>query len=129
MDRFRECDFLMAHFAELNENNIVTRVIVIHNNELLVDGVESESRGIDFCKSLYGGRWVQTSYNGNIRKNFAGIDFYFDETRDAFISPKPYDSWIFIENSCQWEAPIPYPTDGKPYRWDETSVSWVKFSF
>jgi hypothetical protein len=119
----------MAHFAELNENNIVTRVIVIHNNELLVDGVESESRGIDFCKSLYGGRWVQTSYNGNIRKNFAGIDFYFDETRDAFISPKPYDSWIFIENSCQWEAPIPYPTDGKPYRWDETSVSWVKFSF
>ena len=104
MDRKREHHTLMAHFAELDENNTVLRVIVVHNNELL-DGEESESEqlGIDFCVAHFGGRWVQTSYNGNFRKNFAGISSLYDPIRDAFISPKPeYGEWNLNEETCQW---------------------------
>jgi hypothetical protein len=105
----------MAHFACL-EDNTVTQVIVVHNNELLVDGVESEAKGIEFCQSLFEGEWIQTSYNGTIRKNFAGIGFTYDSTLDAFISPKPDDftdedgnSFTFVlnEDTCQWEAIAP----------------------
>jgi hypothetical protein len=115
----------MAHFAELDDNNTVTQVIVVHNNELLEDGIESEAKGIAFCQSLFGGTWVQTSYNGNMRKNYAGIGMTYDADRDAFILPKPYDSWILDEDTCRWKAPVPYPEDGQAYTWDETNQEWV----
>jgi hypothetical protein len=94
----------MAHFAELDENNIVKQVIVVHNNELLVDGVESEAKGIEFCQSLFGGTWVQTSYNNNFRKTFAGIGMLYDHIRDAFIAPKAncHNEETLDETSCQW---------------------------
>ena len=92
----------MAHFAQL-ENNIVTQVIVVHNNELLDNGVESEDKGIAFCKSLFGGTWVQTSYNGKIRKNYAGIGYTYDLNRNAFIPPKPeLGDWVLDETTCLW---------------------------
>ena len=115
----------MAHFAEIDETNTVLQVIVVHNNELLEDGVESEAKGIAFCQSLFGGNWVQTSYNGNIRKNYAGIGFTYDADRDAFIPPKPFDSWILNEDSCLWEAPVPYPSDGGFHSWDEENQEWI----
>ncbi len=94
----------MAHFAQLDESNIVTQVIVVHNNELLDNGVESEAKGVAFCQSLLGGNWVQTSYNGNIRKNYAGVGFTYDQTRDAFIPPKPEEgNWVLNEDTCIWE--------------------------
>lgn len=94
---------MMAHFAQLDENNIVTQVIVVHNNELLVDGVEQEAKGIAFCESLFGGIWIQTSYNRNIRKNFAGIGFTYDAQRDAFIAPQPEgEGWALDETTCVW---------------------------
>ena len=114
----------MAHFAKLDENNVVTQVIVVHNNELMDNGQESEAKGVAFCQSLFGGNWKQTSYNGKIRKNYAGIGYTYDPDRDAFISPKPFNSWLLNETTCQWESPNPYPTDGKRYYWDETTSSW-----
>lgn len=103
----------MAHFAELDETNTVKQVIVVHNNELLDEnGNESEQKGVAFCQSLFGSNWVQTSYNGNFRKNYAGIGYIYDPIRDAFIIPKPDDftdeegnSFTFIlnEDTCQWE--------------------------
>jgi hypothetical protein len=116
----------MAHFAEIGLNNTVLRVIVVHNNELLDEnGVEQESKGIDFCRNLLGGTWVQTSYNNNFRKNFAGAGFTYDSERDAFISPKPYASWILNEDTCRWNAPVEMPEDGV-YQWDEDTLSWVE---
>jgi hypothetical protein len=115
----------MAHFAEIDENNQVIRVIVINDNELLDDGIESENKGILFCQFLFGGNWLQTSYNGNIRKNYAGVGFTYDVERDAFISPKPFPSWVLNENTCQWETPIPYPDDGEFHYWDETTTQWI----
>lgn len=94
----------MAHFAQLDDNNIVTQVIVVHNNELLDEnGQESEAKGIAFCQSLLGGNWIQTSYNGNFRKNYAGQGFTYDVIRDAFIPPKPEGNWILDETTCQWK--------------------------
>jgi hypothetical protein len=120
----------MAHFVELDENNIVKQVIVVANNELLIDEIESEAKGIIFCKSLFGEdtKWKQTSYNGNIRKNYAGIGDTYDEDKDAFIPPKPFKSWVLNENICQWEPPIPYPVDEKLYIWDEPTVSWLEIN-
>jgi hypothetical protein len=116
----------MAHFAQLDDNNVVLQVIVVHNNELLDNGVESEAKGIAFCQSLFPDtNWVQTSYNGNIRKNYAGIGFTYDSQRDAFIPPKPFPSWVLDETTCQWEAPLPYPADGERYVWDEAQQNWV----
>lgn len=113
----------MAHFAELNNSNIVTRVIVVNNNELLINGIESETKGIDFLESIYGHRnWRQTSYNGNMRSNYAGIGFYYDEERDAFIPPQPYPSWLLDEN-CKWQPPVPMP-EGK-HIWIEQVKRWV----
>lgn len=94
----------MAHFAQLDETNTVTQVIVVHNNELLDNGVESETKGVAFCQSLFGGNWIQTSYNGSIRKNFAGIGYTYDLIRDAFIPPKPIEGdWELDEQTCQWK--------------------------
>jgi len=116
----------MAHFAQLDQNNKVTQVIVVANEELLDNGVESESKGIAFCVKLLGGNWKQTSYNNKIRKNYAGIGFTYDEGRDAFIAPQPYPSWVLDENTCQWKAPIDMPNDGKLYIWDEETKSWIE---
>ena len=115
----------MAHFAELDNQNTVLRVIVVHNNELLDNGVESEAKGIAFCRSLFSGNWKQTSYNGNMRKNYAGVGFTYDSQRDAFIPPQPFPSWILDEATCQWGPSVPYPIDGKQYLWNEETQSWV----
>ena len=117
----------MAHFAQLNEENIVTQVIVVANQDTAdKDGVENEAIGIEFCTNLLGGRWVQTSYNANIRKNYAGIGYKYDATLDAFIPPQPFESWTLNEETAQWEAPTPYPDNGKRYSWDEATTSWVE---
>lgn len=119
----------MAHFAELDSNNTVLRVIVVHNNELLDEtGKESEAKGIAFCQSLFGGNWIQTSYNSNFRKNYAGVDFTYDGQRDAFIAPKPFPSWVLDETTCKWKAPVSYPFDGKIYNWNEETLEWVLIS-
>ena len=122
----------MAHFAQI-ENNLVTQVIVVDNSDMLDEqGNESEDLGIQFCTDLLGGTWVQTSYNDNIRYNYAGIGFTYDETRDAFIAPTPFPSWVLDEDTCRYEAPVPYPedvgTEDDPIRyiWNEASVSWVE---
>ena len=115
----------MAHFVRLDQNSIVVQGIVVHNNELIDNGVESEAKGIAFCQSLFPDTtWVQTSYNGNFRKNYAGIGYTYDEQRDAFIPPKPYASFILNEETCLWEPPVPYPTDGERYLWNEETISW-----
>jgi hypothetical protein len=114
----------MAHFAQLNENNVVLQVIVVHNNELMINGVESEAKGITFCQTLFGGKWIQTSYNGSIRKNYAGVGYLYDANRNAFIPPKPFASWTLNETTCQWDAPTSMPTDGKMYLWNEETSSW-----
>lgn len=119
----------MAHFAQLDDDNIVQQVIVVHNNECKdADGNESEAVGVAFCKTLLGEttRWKQTSYNASMRKNYAGIGYQYDPIRDAFIAPKPFASWILNESTCQWAAPTVMPNDGKMYNWDETTTSWVE---
>lgn len=116
----------MAHFAELSEDNIVTQVIVVANAELMDDGTESEAKGVDFLESLYGHRnWKQTSYNANMRYNYAGIGFTYDAGRDAFIPPQPFASWTLDEATCRWVPPVPHPADGSLYRWDEDAGAWV----
>ena len=111
----------MAHFAELDENNIVTRVLVTNN--------AFPNEGYDWLIENLGGTWVQTSYNGNIRFNYAGVGFTYDAERDAFISPKPYDSWLLVEETCQWEAPVPYPDDDLMYSWNEEIIDWEATQF
>jgi len=118
----------MAHFAQIDDSGTVLQVIVVHNNELLNNGVESEAKGVSFCQALFGGTWVQTSYNANIRKNYAGIGYTYDAGRDAFIPPQPYPSWTLNEATCTWQSPVPMPTDNKPYRWDESTLSWVEIA-
>jgi hypothetical protein len=117
----------MAHFAKLDENNVVLEVHVVNNNVLLQDGVESEAKGIQFLVDWSGGytNWKQTSYNGNFRKNYAGVGFTYDVQRDAFIPPQPYPSWTVNENTCQWNAPVSMPNNGQRYNWDEPTTSWV----
>ena len=115
----------MAHFAKLDENNVVTQVIVVDNNDTAdAYGVEKEHIGAAFCERLFGGTWKQTSYNGNIRKNYAGIGFTYDADLDAFVPPKPFNSWILNTDLAQWEAPIAMPDDGM-YSWDEATTSWI----
>lgn len=120
----------MAHFAELDDNNLVLRVIVVSDE----DAVDGEN----FCHHLLGGRWKQTSYNTRggqhllggtpFRKNYAGIGSIYDETRDAFLLPQPFPSWTLNETTCLWEPPIPYPINqsGLLYRWNETTRSWLR---
>jgi hypothetical protein len=127
MDRKRERNFLMAHFAELDENNKVIQVIVVHNNELLDEnGNESEQKGIDFCVNLFGSTWVQTSYNGTIRQRYAGIGSIFIADANIFTDPQPYPSWL-LDSNYNWQAPIPMPVEeGKMFTWDEPTLSWVE---
>jgi hypothetical protein len=118
----------MAHFAKLDENNVVLEVNVVNNNDILQDGVESEDKGLQFLIDWSGGytNWKQTSYNGKIRKNYAGIGYTYDYQRDAFIPPRPFPSWTLNEETCLWNAPVPFPTDnGQFYTWDEETLSWV----
>jgi len=116
----------MAHFVRLDQNSIVVQVIVVHNNELIDNGVESEAKGIAFCQSLFPDTtWIQTSYNGNFRKNYAGIGYSYDLIRDAFIPQKPYASFVLDEDTCLWEPPVPYPTDGERYTWNAEELEWV----
>ena len=125
----------MASFAKLNSMKEVVQVISVHNNELLDNGIESEQKGIEFLTKLFKhSNWKQTSYNTHggvhdnggtpFRKNHAGIGYTYDETRDAFISPKPFNSWILNEDTCIWEAPVAYPQDGNRYKWNEQTLSW-----
>ena len=111
----------MAHFAKLGAGNIIEAVHVVSN-----DIATSEQAGIDFLNNLYNSRdvWKQTSYNRNIRKNYAGVGYTYDQTRDAFIAPKPFNSWILNETTCQWEAPVAMPDDGQRYSWNEETTSW-----
>lgn len=106
----------MAHFAEIDENNIVIQVIVVPDVH--------ESWGADWCRDNFGGSWVQTSYNAKIRKNFAGIGFIYDAEIDAFYTPQPFPSWS-LDTNAQWQAPTPMPENENEYIWDETSRSWI----
>jgi hypothetical protein len=112
----------MAHYAFLNTNNIVTDVIVGIDEDQLIDGISPE----EWYGQFRGQKCLRTSYHGNIRVRYAGIGYRYDETRDAFIPPQPYLSWIFNETTLDWEAPVPYPTDGKDYAWDESVQQWVE---
>jgi hypothetical protein len=117
----------MAHFAEVDENNIVLRVLVVDDSQ--------ESNGQEFLATTLGlgGTWIKTSYNTNagvhsnggtpLRKNYAGIGYTYDSGRDAFIAPKPYPSWVLNEESCVYEAPVAMPTEGQ-YTWNEETTSW-----
>lgn len=118
----------MAHFAKI-EDGIVVRVSVINNDDITDEnGVEQESLGIAFCNKLHGeAHWVQTSYNNNFRKNYAGKGFTYDEERDVFIKPKTrFPSWILNEETCDWEPPVSQPEDYLNYMWDEDTISWVE---
>jgi hypothetical protein len=113
----------MAHFAELNESNEVVNVIVVSNDVITIDSKESEQAGIDFLTEIYGhNRWVQTSYNKNIRKNFAGIGYFYDGI--AFYMPQPYPSWILNKETYGWEAPVPRPTESAFWIWNEEKQEW-----
>ena len=112
----------MAHYAFLDENNIVTEVIVGIDETELIEGKDPET----WYGEFRGQTCKRTSYNANIRFNYAGVGFTYDEARDAFIPPKFYDSWTLDEETCRWEAPIEYPLDGLTYRWDESVVNWVE---
>jgi len=116
----------MAHFAKLDDNNIVLAVHVVNNDVITVNGNESEQVGIDFLTNLHGhASWKQTSYNSTFRKNYAGEGMSYDASRDAFIPLKPFASWSLNETTCRWQAPTPMPTDGI-YSWDEATLSWVE---
>jgi hypothetical protein len=114
----------MAHYAYLDENNIVVAVTVGKDETELINGLDTETyyaQGTPYTVK-------RTSYNGNIRKNYAGVGHYFDEARDAFIAPKPFDSWVLNEETCQWQAPTPIPTEGGPYHWVEADLNWQVIS-
>jgi restriction endonuclease Mrr len=116
----------MAHFARIDENNVVTQVVVVANKDTAdADGVEKEHIGAAFLEKLFGGVWKQTSYNGNKRKNYAGIGYTYDADIDAFVPPKPYASWV-LNDAAQWEAPVAMPDDGQMYSWDENAQTWAK---
>ena len=120
----------MAHFAQLDENNIVLQVVSIENSEIVDEqNVEQESLGVAFCQTLFGSdtQWKQTSYNRNFRKNYAGIGFKYDSARDAFIAPQPFPSWVLNESDCSWRSPVDLPSDYDEviYNWDEDNQAWV----
>ena len=116
----------MAHFAKLDENNKVIRVHVLNNAVITdEDGNEQEQLGVEFLSNLHGGGWwKQTSYNQNFRKNYASVNFIYDQNRDAFIPPHIYPSWTLNEDTCQYDPPVEYPDDGKYYQWNEDTTSW-----
>lgn len=110
----------MAHYAFLDANSVVTEVIVGIDETELIEGLDPET----WYGNFRGQKCVRTSYNGNIRKNYAGIGHLYDPIRDAFIPPKPFESWALNEDTCQWQAPIPMPIDNKIYFWNESAQSW-----
>ena len=117
----------MAHFAEIDVSGTVLRVVVVANADASdANGNEVEQIGRDFCNRLLGGSWVQTSYNANFRKNYAGIGYSFDAQRDAFIAPKPFPSWVLNEANCRWEPPTPRPEGD--WHWDEETTSWKEIT-
>lgn len=109
----------MSHWAEIDSENKVIRVLVGDNND------PNGDEGYSWLVENLGGKWIKTSYNANIRKNFASVDFVYDLARDAFIPPKPFPSWILNEETCQWKAPKKYPDPTKIYYWDETDQNWI----
>jgi hypothetical protein len=118
----------MAHFAKLNENNIVVEIEVVNNDVIgNLPFPQSEPVGIEFLQNLFGSNttWKQTSFNKNFRKNYAGVGYVYDAQKDAFIPPKPYDSWLLNETTCTWVSPVSFPNDGKDYSWDESVQNWV----
>jgi hypothetical protein len=116
----------MAYFAQLDRHNIVAQVIAVSNVDAPDPFPASETAGQAFIVSLgLDGEWRQTSYNGTFRYNYAGIGYTYDPARDAFIPPKPYPSWVLNDSTCLWEPPVPYPTDGQDYNWNEETQSWV----
>lgn len=116
----------MAHFAEIDANNVVLRVVVIGNADTSdAAGVEKEHIGAAFCEKLFGGTWKQTSYNGNMRKRYAGIGYTFNAELDAFVPPKPFPSWTLNSETADWQAPVAMPTtEGKRYAWNEATQAW-----
>jgi hypothetical protein len=117
----------MAHFAELNSENVVLRVIVISDTDCPDPAPDNEAAGQAFIADVLGlaGEWKQTSYNGNFRGRYASAGYTYDESRDAFIPPQPFPSWTLDEATFQWAAPVPYPDDGEPYVWDENLLNWT----
>ena len=119
----------MGHFAKIDDQNVVIDVNVVNNETLNnLPFPESEPVGVAFLTEWSGGytNWKQTSYNANFRKNYAGVGYTCDATLNAFVPPKPFPSWLLNTNTCQWQAPVPYPTDGKMYFWDEETQQWVE---
>lgn len=120
----------MAHFAQIDNNNIVVQVIVVDNQNLIdANGGESEATGIAYIESILGTdmSWVQTSYNGNFRNKYAGIGYYYDQQKDAFISPQPFESWTLDSSGLNWIPPVPYPEDGNVYQWNEKVGYWETY--
>lgn len=119
----------MAHFAQLDSNNVVIGVFAVDNADILDDdGNEVEQLGIDICKATVdpSGTFIQTSFNGNFRIRYASLGGVYDPLREAFIPPCPYNSFVFNETTLDWDAPVPYPDDGKHYYWDESILNWVQ---
>lgn len=117
----------MAHFAQIDENKVVIQVVVVDNNDCNGgDFPDSEYSGSEFCSNLFGGTWKQTSYNSNFRFNYASPGYTFDETRNAFIPPKIFPTWILDETTCKWVPPVPQPVEGN-WLWNEDSQSWDEF--
>lgn len=117
----------MAHFAKIDENTNKVLDVVVVNNTVLMNGLmqEEEQKGIDFLTNLFGGKWVQTSYNSNFRFNYASIGGLYDEINDAFIPPKLFNSWILNTTTFKWEAPVPYPSNGIIHAWSEKALNWI----
>lgn len=119
----------MAHFAELDENNVVIRVLVVNNDIIQKDGVEIESLGVEFCQNLFGGNWIQTSYNSNFRKRYAQPGYTYNPSLNMFIDPQPYPSWSILGDDGCWQPPTPKPSEkpnlGYVWVWDESTLSWV----
>jgi len=115
----------MAHFAEIDDQSIVQRVVVVTNDVLLDEnGVEQEALGVSFCEQLFGGSWKQTSYNSNFRKNFASLGYSYNSSIDAFVPPKPFDSWVLDTEIAEYVPPVDMPDDGNHYIWNEETTSW-----
>ena len=119
----------MAHFARIDENGVVQQVVVVDNKDTAdASGVEKEHIGAAHLEKILGGTWKQTSYNGNMRKNYAGIGYTYRADIDAFVPPQPFASWVLNESTAQWDAPVPMPTDGNMYSWDEATTNWVEIN-
>jgi len=113
----------MGYFAKINKRNNVTEVIVADQEH--IDKIKVVSEAVEAQEAVYD-TWIETKMDGSVRKNYAGVGYHYDEAKDAFIPPKPFNSWVLNDDTCQWEAPVDYPSDGKDYRWDENTTNWVE---